>query len=222
MTPFVRDTTGPHPARCDRVEVLLEAAGGREHYVTSGVAEEAARLGHPVDTSHFLVAELDTIEALVSLATWQARLGSEPTAGHHLGEAEVAAVSETRDMTAAIDDRKARAVARKFGLDVHGVLWAFPAPRSKVAFRRRPLTAGRRPRLRSMKRSGSPSGCDADDVLQIWLGDSVVLRQLTQRLARPEPGEDIVHTRRSPWPRGVEAAGVSGQNPSSANVTHLR
>ena len=88
------------------------------------MAEEAARLGHPVDTSHFRVAELETIEDLVSLAAWQSRMGSEPNTGHHVGEAEVAAVSETSDMTAIIDDRKARAVGKKYGLDVHGVLWA--------------------------------------------------------------------------------------------------
>ena len=125
MKPFVWDTTGPlHASRCDRTSVLLEAAGSREHCVTPAVAEELARLEHPVDPQYFSVVDLATIEELVSLVIWQSRLGSKSDLGHHLGEAEVATVAEIHVMTAIIDDRKARDVARRYGLDAHGVLWA--------------------------------------------------------------------------------------------------
>lgn len=52
----------------------------------------------------------------------------------------------------------------------------------------------RRPRLRSMKsmkRSGSPSGCDTEGVFELGAGDAVFGGDGLEVLARPEQAEDI-------------------------------
>jgi hypothetical protein len=51
-----------------------------------------------------------------------------------------------------------------------------------------------RPRLRSRKRSGSPLGCNAYDILDARSGNAVVLRNFREILTRPEPLQDVRYT----------------------------
>lgn len=44
-----------------------------------------------------------------------------------------------------------------------------------------------RPKLRSMKRSGSPTGCDTNDVLEVCYLDSELLRHILEVFPGPEP-----------------------------------
>src|SRR5919106_1730182 len=49
-----------------------------------------------------------------------------------------------------------------------------------------------RPRLRSRKRSGSPSRCDTHDVLELLGGDAELVAELVERLTGPEAPEHVL------------------------------
>src|SRR5581483_303214 len=61
--------------------------------------------------------------------------------------------------------------------------------RSPVA--RRSAGTRTRPRLRSRKRSGSPSGCDTEDVLELGDGDAVLLGHRSEVVPGPETLQDV-------------------------------
>lgn len=119
------DTTGPlHAAKCDRVEGLLDAAGPGSHLLAGPVADELIRLQAPEAAAFFIVEPLESMEALQAFARWMAIMGSSPEDGHDVGEAGAAAVAELNEAVLIIDDRKSTKVARNYGLEAHGTLWA--------------------------------------------------------------------------------------------------
>ncbi len=129
------DTTAPlHAARADRCEVLHASAGTeRRHVATSSVVAELAEAGVTPPGWLETVDQGDdpelAIAYLVSFARWQTRLGSDPAAGHDIGEADTLAWSETFGAIALIDDQDARTAARTAlppdaSWCVHGSLWA--------------------------------------------------------------------------------------------------
>lgn len=124
---FVWDTTGLlHAGACDRVDVLLDAAGPlRQHIVPAGVAMELTRIGHRPSDERLQVLDLSESEEIATLSKWMILLGSSVD-GKNSGEAWVAAVAESQNAVAIIDDQQARRVIQQHSqdLEVHGVLWA--------------------------------------------------------------------------------------------------
>src|SRR5437660_11371493 len=55
-----------------------------------------------------------------------------------------------------------------------------------------------RPRLRSRKRSGSPSGCDTQDVLELGDGDTELLGHRSEVVPRPETLQDVAQPGATP------------------------
>jgi hypothetical protein len=67
-----------------------------------------------------LSAEFHTPAISIRFAEWVRRIGAED---RDFGEASVFAIAEQWDGVAITDDRRAVAVARATGLEVHGTIW---------------------------------------------------------------------------------------------------
>ncbi|MDF5754455.1 DUF3368 domain-containing protein [Spongiactinospora sp. TRM90649] len=116
-----------HFARAERLDVLRDLLVG-ENCLTTSIIRDELRTGldkhpllrHILDADWLGVERLESIEELRSLVAWQQRIGSSQ---RNLGEASVFCVAETSGAIAITDDREAVAVARSYGLEVHGTVW---------------------------------------------------------------------------------------------------
>lgn len=113
-----------HASRADRIDVLGTHAAGPDddpwgNYTTPAVANELGRLG--VAVPDWLTVQDETFAEVLSLPAWVERVGSD--GAHHLGEATVLNMAESRESIAIIDDNDAVGVGRRWGVEVHGTLW---------------------------------------------------------------------------------------------------
>lgn len=116
-----------HAARADRLDVLGDIARGSRdqpwHNCTTHAArQELEHKGVSIGVDSWLGApvHVDGLDEVVALARWVERIGA---GSHHRGEATVLAYADAHDAVVIMDDDKARRVAERYGLVVHGSLW---------------------------------------------------------------------------------------------------
>lgn len=116
-----------HFARIDRIDLLEVLLKEHECHLPSTVAAEiqAGLDEYPTHESILTNAWLrpysfDTWNRLQNLERWMRRIG---VTTHDLGEAGVLAAAEDLGGVALIDDRQARRVAARAGVEVHGTIW---------------------------------------------------------------------------------------------------
>lgn len=124
-TTLAWDTSALHHfVKADRLDVLAELAEPFRNVTTQVVLRELAGYGldGPVASADWLdVRPLDALPELVAYAAWAQRVGV--FGRHNDGEATVLAWAEVRHATVVLDDRGARAEARRGGAAAHGSLW---------------------------------------------------------------------------------------------------
>ncbi|MET1074122.1 MAG: hypothetical protein ABWY11_15855 [Umezawaea sp.] len=116
-----------HFGRIDRLDVLGDLLSGRRCWTTTAVREELRRgpeagheLGRVLDLPWLPVVPQDDWDHIMSFSRWVERIGSTE---RNIGEATVFAAAEVLEAVAITDDRNATAVARSYGLRVHGTIW---------------------------------------------------------------------------------------------------
>jgi len=91
-----------------------------QHHVTAAVAEELAVKGQSAPDWATLVHG-DGLNEIVAFGAWCQRLvGANP---HDRGEASVAAWAESHNAIAIVDDKDARIVMQRNGVQAHGSMW---------------------------------------------------------------------------------------------------
>jgi predicted nucleic acid-binding protein len=117
-----------HYALADRLDVLgsflVEDRSFSTGLVRGELLEKSrtrdARVSNAMGLPWLEFDLLDTIDDLLRLADWKARVGAD---AFNMGEASVFAVAEKHGGLAITDDAEATRVARRYGLEVHGNLW---------------------------------------------------------------------------------------------------
>ena len=109
------------PARCPGVTSSQQQLQDPwQHYVTAAVAEELAVKGQSAPDWATLV-HVDGLNEIVAFGAWCQRLvGANP---HDRGEASVAAWAESHNAIAIVDDKDARIVMQRNGVQAHGSMW---------------------------------------------------------------------------------------------------
>jgi len=114
-------------AEADRLDVLGNMLAGDVCYMTDVVrseiqdgAQTRPALAVVEDAEWLQRGDLTTDQELIAFVQWVGRVGSTE---HGRDEASVFAFAEVHNVIAITDDRTAKAVARTYGLSVHGSLW---------------------------------------------------------------------------------------------------
>ena len=116
-----------HFDRIDRLDVLGDLLSERQCWTTTAVREELRRgagsghePGRVLDLLWLAVVPQDEWDHIVAFSRWAQRIGATE---HNIGEVTVFAAAEVLRAVAITDDRNATAVARTYGLTVHGTIW---------------------------------------------------------------------------------------------------
>lgn len=114
-----------HAAKADRLDVFGSLVTGAQCLTTRSVLDEIRRNSadahaEVVRAPWITVVSTDSLDFLVAFGTWSTRMGL--TDDHNVGETMLCAYAELNGGTVVLDDRDARKVATRHGLQVRGTV----------------------------------------------------------------------------------------------------